>query len=114
MTPAGAVADPIVEFVGLGPKTYAYRTASGATCVKSKGFASGFTLEEYQGLAEAHLAGEAIAPLEQARLHFKRVPGAGGTGHIVTLPNFTKALAVSLQKLTVVSASRTEPYGYVG
>lgn len=30
--------DHIVEFVGCGPKSYAYRTASGHECVKSKGF----------------------------------------------------------------------------
>ena len=30
--------DHIVEFVGCGPKSYAYRTAGGAECVKSKGF----------------------------------------------------------------------------
>jgi len=104
---------PFVEFVGLGPKTYAYRTAAGVTCVKSKGFSSGFTLEEYRGLAEAHLAGLEAPPLAQARLHFKRVPGAGGTGAIVTIPDFVKKLTVSLQKVTVVSASRTVPFGYV-
>lgn len=100
--------DPVVEFVGLGPKTYAYRTLRGKTCVKSKGFSSGFTLEQYRGLAEAFLAGLPTAPLEQGRLHFKR---AGG--RITTIPSFTKKLAVSLQKVHVVSASRTVPFGHV-
>jgi hypothetical protein len=105
-------ADPIAEFVGLGPKTYAYRTLHGKETVKSKGFSSGFTLEQYKSLALPYLAGEKADPLIQKRLHFKRIPAPGGEGQIVTVPDFTKNLVVSLQKVHVVSARRTVPYGH--
>ena len=120
--------DPIVEFVGLGPKTYAYRTLSGATCVKSKGFSTGFTLSQYRSLAQGFLARLALERagevepetraerqkngLTQESLHFRRVNTASGVGEMRTVPDFVKKLIVSLQKVHVVSATRTVPYGH--
>ena len=101
--------DYIAEFVALGPKTYAYRTVGGQTCVKAKGFAAGFTLEQYRGLALAYLKGLAVPPLVQPRLHFVR-----RDGELLTAEGYTKRLVTSLQKMQVVRADRTLPYGYAG
>ncbi len=98
--------DPIVRFAGLAPKTYAYRTVSGAECIKSKGFASGFTLSEYEDLARGYLDGNAVEPKLQERLQFRRLDGA------ITSKISIKKLAVSLHKVAVVSASRTLPFGH--
>lgn len=99
-------ADPIVEYCGLGPKTYAYRTLSGAEVVKSKGFPTCFTLADYKRLLDAYYAGTPTKLETPELLHFARGDG------IWTIPNFRKYLQFDLQKVHVVDYQRTLPWGH--
>lgn len=107
---------PITEYVALGPKTYAYsylKNSVTVSVVKSKGFATGFTLDEYRKMAIASLSGITLEPLSQKSLHFERRPVKSSVDQeMVTNLNFTKELAVSMQKVHVVSANRTLPFGH--
>ena len=107
---------PITEYVALGPKTYAYAYTSPngpKTVVKSKGFATGFTLEQYREMALATLDHKEPLSLEQKSLHFERSRVKGSTElQMTTNTSFTKKLIVSLQKVHIVSACRTLPFGH--
>jgi hypothetical protein len=99
--------DPIISFVGLGPKTYAYKTLGGQTCVKSKGFTNGFfKYEDYREIAIEFLEnGEKIIK-EEEKMMFKRV-----NNEMITVHN-VKNLIISLQKVTVVDYKTTNPHGW--
>jgi hypothetical protein len=106
---------PITEVVALGPKTHAERCAFDPTTdsVKCKGFSTGFTLPEYRKLALDFLEGLAGPPRAPLTLEQKQMRFVRKEGQIFTVDDYTKKLVVSLQKVNVVSASRTLPFGFV-
>jgi len=111
LTRAGDPQNTITDFVALGPKTYAYRTArpdpkGKMEVVKSKGFSTGFTFDEYRDLAEQFLKGESMTPLEQKSEQFRR------KGREMESRTTTKKLVASMQKVAVVTATRTLPWGH--
>ena len=99
--------DPIICFAGLGPKLYSYITRNGSVCVKAKGFNSGFSHCEYVRHIKDYLHnGVDASKLIQDSNIWKR-----SDGNITTEP-YKKQLMASMLKVNVISASRTEPFGY--
>lgn len=99
--------DPIISFCGLGPKTYAYRTLSGVEEVKSKGFASGFSYDDYRTVAAAYFQDGARLTLTQECLNFRRKLGDG-----IHVSSGIKAMTPMNDKVHVVSARLTLPLGH--
>ena len=82
--------------------------------VKSKGFTSGFTIEQYQRHAKAFLAGCCLAPLEQKPLHFARAPVKSGKSQtMTTIAGYVKKLSMSTGKMFIKTAERTLPFGHL-
>ena len=101
------ITDPIICFAGLGPKLYSYVTRNGEVCVKAKGFNSGFSHCEYVRHIKDYLAnGLKASKLVQDSDIWKRSDGN------ITTETYKKHLMASMLKVTVISASRTEPFGY--
>lgn len=103
---------PIIGFVALGPKTYAYKCLDGRTHVRSKGFASGFTFDQYWDMASAAMAGLTPAPLVQKALQFHRSSLCGDRPGTITTGVEHRHLMISHQKTVVISAARTLPWGH--
>jgi len=81
--------------------------------VKSKGFTSGFSIEQYLQHAKAFLAGCCLAPLEQKPLHFARAPVKSGKSQtMTTIAGYIKKLSMSTGKMFIKSAERTLPFGH--
>lgn len=99
--------NPIICFAGLGPKLYSYITRIGSVCVKAKGFNSGFSHCEYV----RHIKDYLKNGLESSKLIQDSNIWKRSNGNITTEP-YKKHLMASMLKVTVISASRTEPFGY--
>lgn len=97
---------PIVQVCCLGPKTYAYRRADAVSVVKSKGFSSPFTLEQYWGCASQYFAG-VKERLTQPDIRFNRRLGSG----IAVQPS-EKTMMPLMDKLMVISPTLTLPRGH--
>jgi hypothetical protein len=107
--------DPIIEFIGLGPKTYAKKSMLGNECVKSKGFNDkSFTFAMYKDLVKTYIKNnfKNTTKLTSTQLHFRRGSGIGKDS-IYTYDNYVKNLVVSLLKFYIKSPLITLPFGHM-
>jgi hypothetical protein len=107
--------DPIIEFIGLGPKTYAKKSMLGNECVKSKGFNDkSFTFAMYKDLAKTYIKNnfKNTTKLTSTQLHFRRGSGIAKDS-IYTYDNYVKNLVVSLLKFYIKSPLITLPFGHM-
>jgi hypothetical protein len=117
--------DPIVSFVSTGPKSYAYRTRSGKTCIKVKGFSlqSPTTTEQLnqevmqQMVQEEELYLQGSRAMQQSvSITYERHIKRDATTHQMTSVTQTKKFRLTFDKRLILPEHNgtidTVPYGY--
>jgi hypothetical protein len=103
-------------WTALAAKTYAFKglkpnTEKSIEVIKSKGFSTGFTIDQYCNYVKDFFnyledkRNPKAKELVQTGIIFKR-------GTCITIEKYVKKLAASMHKAAVISCSRTVPFGH--